>query len=310
NSLVKEGHQPRFWSLSSIAHAVTGEVSGALQKVTSTVQAVKGKVDGFVDSTVKTVASGMSSLGHGVAAAGRRAVGTVKSVANRAIGGASQFAHDVYDRGSQAAHNAYSFVSRQAHGLYDAGKSYAQEQWDRARRMGHSIADVARGGAHLLQSGGEWIHAKVGEASGWAKHQAGSAIDWARQKAHTAEQWASGKVHSGLEWAKKTGVAGGIEGLKKGLSFIKKVGEYSPLGIAYKAAMKGGEWLKGGGLQRAARAASGLAGKAWAGIKAGYAATAKFAQSPLGQGLITGLSLAASFIPGGLVVKAVIGGSI
>ena len=60
-------------------------------------------------------------------------------------------------------------------------------------------------------------------------------------------------------------------------------------------------------MQKIWNATKHYAGKAWEGIKKGYKASANFLQSPAGQLLVTGLSLAASFIPGGLVVKAIIG---
>src|SRR5256885_4849879 len=110
------------------------------------------------------------------------------------------------------------------------------------------------------------------------------------------------KVHSGLEWAKKTGVVGAVgTGLRRGLSFVKSAAEHTPLGYAVR---KGYGFVKSGGLTKVWNATRHVAGQAWAGLKGAYQATSRFLQSPAGQLLVTGLSLAASFIPGGIVVKA------
>ena len=56
-----------------------------------------------------------------------------------------------------------------------------------------------------------------------------------KAKASGAVHWMGEKVHSGLEWAKKVGVAGGGM-LKKGFSYLKKGMEFTPLGLAMRAA--------------------------------------------------------------------------
>ena len=314
NSLVKEGHQPHFWSLSSIAGAIKDTASGALSKVTS----VASKVTSFAGSAMDTVKSGVSSFGNEALSFGSKAFSTVKSVAGRAVGGAKNFVSQkvgqvtnlgktLYDKASNALHSAGSYVSKKAHGLYQAGSSVAQKAWGGIQRAGAGLQHVAKSGAHLLQSGVSWAQQKAGAAVDWAKHAAGGAVDWAKHKAAIV----GNKIHSGIEFVKKTGVVGALgKGLKSGLSMVKTAASYSPLGLAYQAAMKGGQWLKGGGLQKAWAATKNVAGKAWSGLKTAYKATSNFLQSPAGQLLVTGLSLAASFIPGGLVVKAIIGGGI
>src|SRR6185369_5362432 len=69
-------------------------------------------------------------------------------------------------------------------------------------------------------------------------------------------------------------------------------------------------FVKSGGLTKVWHAGKDLAGKAAGLAKTAYQTTSKFLQSPAGHLLLTGLSLAASFIPGGLAVKAVIGAGI
>jgi hypothetical protein len=145
----------------------------------------------------------------------------------------------------------------------------------------------------------------------WAQGKVGGAVDWARDKAGQAGHWLGEKAHSGLEWVNKTGVVGAIgRGLKTGLHVLGEASKYTPIGMAVRAGMSAGKWMKGGGLSRVWDKTKHLAGKAWEGVKSGYKATANFLQSPAGQLLVTGLSLAASFIPGGLVVKAISGGGI
>src|SRR5437764_1054335 len=154
------------------------------------------------------------------------------------------------------------------------------------RHAGHALAHVAAGGFHAVRGAATWAQRKAGGAA----HGLGE------------------RVHSGLEWTRKTGVVGAVgTGLRKGLSFLKTAAQHTPLGYAVK---KGYGFVKAGGLSKVWNATKHVAGQAWTGLKTAYDTTSKFLQSPAGQLLVTGLSLAASFIPGGIVVKAVIGAGI
>src|SRR2546430_10116741 len=165
------------------------------------------------------------------------------------------------------------------------------------RQSGHALAQVVSGGMHAARG-----------AASWARRKAGAAEDWSRHQQQGAAHWLGERVHSGLEWARKTGVAGAVgTGLRKGLSFVKSAAERTPLGYAVS---KGYGFVKSGGLIKVWNATRHVAGQAWAGLKGAYEMTSRFLQSPAGQLLVTGLSLAASFIPGGIVVKAVIGAGI
>src|SRR5262249_7900621 len=213
-------------------------------------------------------------------------------------------------------HDAGGWISSKAHGLWNAAKSAGSSAWDFAKKAAgstwgaiksgaSSIANVAKSGWGYLKSGASWVSQKAGSAFDWAKQKAGGAIDWAKHKAAVIGE----KVQAGLEWVNKakTGVVGAIgSGLKKGMSFVEKYMPFTPLALAIKA----GKFVAGGGLSKVWDKTKGIAGKAWSGIKSAYNATSKFLQSPVGQFLVTGLSLAASFIPGGMIVKGIVGAGI
>ncbi|HUJ27408.1 MAG TPA: hypothetical protein VLW85_15395, partial [Myxococcales bacterium] len=310
NSLVKQGNKPHFWSLGSIAHAIKDKASGALSKVTSSVQS-------FGSSMAGSVKSGLSSFGGRVMDFGKNALTTVKSVASQAAGGArkalgsaKKFGGDLVEKGRTALHDAGGAIGKTAHRLADAGKSAASHAWGGITRAAGNISHVASSALHAGQGVAHWAQGAVGKTWDKVKESGGKAFDWAKHKAETVEKFARDKVHAGLQ-AAKTGVLGGLKGgLKTGLSFLKKTAEYSPLGLAFKAAQKTGQWVKQGGLQKTWAATKKVAGKAWGGLKTAYNATSKFLQSPAGQLLVTGVSLAASFIPGGMVVKGLIGAGI
>ncbi len=333
NTLVKEGHKPHRWGWGSIGHFVSSHVSSAISSVSRTVNNASNSISNFAGNTFNTARSGISSFANTAVNFGRGGFNRVRSVVQRGVGAARRFgsrvAHNVvnrashlahsayqtvssaghraYDYGSHAFHSASGCISSKAHGLWNAAKGVGQSAWGNIKQGAHALSNVARGGFNALQSGASWVQHKAGAAVDWAKHKAGAAIDWAKHKASGASHWLGEKVHSGLEWVKKTGVVGALgSGLRKGFSFVKKAAEYTPLGLAVKA----GKWAAGGGLAKVWDKTKNIAGKAWAGIKTAYKATSNFLQSPAGQLLVTGLSLAASFIPGGIVVKAIIGGGI
>ncbi|MFL5312341.1 MAG: DUF4157 domain-containing protein [Myxococcales bacterium] len=85
---------------------------------------------------------------------------------------------------------------------------------------------------------------------------------------------------------------------------LKTAARYSPVGLAMQGIHKAG------GLQGIWEKTKHTAGAAWHGVQKAYRATAGFLQSPAGQLLVTGLSLAATFVPGGVVVKSIVGGAI
>ena len=227
---------------------------------------------GTVGQGALAAASLATGAREGISSLGQRARGVVLDVA----------------RGTGQA------VRQTGRGLRDSASLGAQSTWGQIRLGSHALARVGMSGLQAAQTGASWLHHKAGA---WAGHEAQGAAHWLGER-----------VHSGLEWAQKTGVVGAVgTGLRKGLSFLKSAAGQTPLGSAVR---KGLGFVKSGGLARVWNSTGHLAGKAWAGIKAASAATSRFLQSPAGQLLVTGLSLAASFIPGGLVVKAMIGAGI
>lgn len=263
HSLLRDGHKPHCWSLSSIAHAMKDGVSSALHDVSATV----GGARGLAAATAQTVRQGLSGLPGGAAGLPRRAQGL----------------------GSRALHGAEGAFLRGAHLVESGEERWARAGWGGIRGTQASLAHVADAGMQAMSAGAHWAHDKVGQTGHWSRD----------------------KVHAGLEWLRKTGVVGAVgTGLRPGLSSVGSAPAQTPFGLAVRAAQRASDWAKHGGLARAWHGAQHLAGRALEGLKAATHATSSFLQSPGGQLLVTGLSLAASFIPGGLVVKAVIGGGI
>src|SRR5260370_10907438 len=154
--------------------------------------------------------------------------------------------------------------------------------WGGMKRGAHTIGHVAAQGINLYQSGTSWGGRRIGQG----------------------QHFVSDKLHKGIEWVNKTGVVGAVGGmLKKGVSQLGQAAKYTPLGYAIR---EGYGFVTSGGLSKVKN----MAGKAWAGIRTAGKAVGGFLQSPAGQLLVTGLSLAATFIPGGLVVKTLIGAGI
>ena len=310
-------------AVNTVSHAVQSGV-GAARNVVSRVGHAVGsaahRVGSAVSHAAHVVGSGVSNVAHRVGSTVSHVahrVGSGISHAAHSIGsGISNVAHSALNYGSKALHAAGGYISSAAHGLWNTAKKAGHGVLSGIKHAGHSIwggikhgahalSHVAKSGFHALQGAGSWIAKKAGSAVDYAKHAAGGAIDWAKHAASVVGD----KVHAGLEWVNKakTGVVGAIgSGLKKGFSFVKKAAEYTPLGLAIKA----GKWAANGGLAKVWDKTKNIAGKAWAGVKTAYKATSHFLQSPIGQALVTGLSLAASFIPGGMLVKGIVGAGI
>src|SRR5438445_2173222 len=275
NTLVGEGHRPRFSFGSWLKKNVSDHVSHALQGVSQTVTQATSAATSLAVAAPRGISS-FANLGLDI---GRRATsplgGLVRGAA-RGIGG------------------AMVSVGR---GALRAAENIGRFPIGALRQSGHALAQVVSGGMHAARG-----------AASWALRKAGAAEDWSRHQQQGAAHWLGERVHSGLEWARKTGVAGAVgTGLRKGLSFVKSAAERTPLGYAVS---KGYGFVKSGGLTKVWNATRHLAGQAWAGLKGAYQTTSKFLQSPAGQLLVTGLSLAASFLPGRIVVKALIGAGI
>src|SRR5712692_2928117 len=154
-------------------------------------------------------------------------------------------------------------------------------------RVTRTVRDVVHGGIDRVTQLGAAVMQRAGEAG--------------RQVSRFGER----ALHTGLDALHRTGIAGGIgKGVRFGLSMMKTAAKYSPVGLALQG------FQKAGGLQGIWEKTKHTAGAAWQGVQKAYHATAGFLQSPAGQLLVTGLSLAATFIPGGVVVKSIVGGAI
>jgi len=112
-------------------------------------------------------------------------------------------------------------------------------------------------------------------------------------------------LHTGLDALHRTGIAGGIgKGVRFGVSMLRRARS------TRRSASRCRGFRKAGGLQGIWEKTKHTAGAAWQGVQKAYHATAGFLQSPAGQLLVTGLSLAATFVPGGVIVKSIVGGTI
>jgi hypothetical protein len=319
HSLTKQGHEPHFWSLKSVFHGVTNRVSSAFHAVTNTVSNAARAATSFASNPVGTVRAGISNVAHAVSRfvpspvrnLVQRGVGMAKGIAQQAgtfvkhqaqqaWQTAKHMGHQAFDQykqvglgmwnmGQRAFHNISGGIAHGARRLWGAVKRRGGGLWGGIKRMGHGLSHLYHQGLHAAQSGTSWLQGKVGGAFDFAKGLAGKGIDFIN----------------------KTGVVGAVSGMvKKGLStagsLVSSAWKHSPLGIAVS---KGWGMVKSP-LGKIWDKTKSVAGKAWEGIKKGYKATAGFLQSPAGQLLVTGLSLAASFIPGGILVKALVGGAI
>lgn len=279
----------------------------------------KEKAGGLWDSVKETasgawerVKGGASGLWDKAKAFGGKAWEAAKTVGGKAWSGIQQGASWLGDKASGLATAAWNNVKggwNKLSSVVGAGASWLKDKAGGAldwagKKVGSAWGAIKSG----AQGAWGWVSDKVGGAWDKAKSAAGGAWDWVKGKASAAGSWIGEKVKSGVEWVNKTGIVGAIgKGLKNGISFLGKVASYTPLGALVKA---GAGFVKSGGLSKLWEGTKSLASKAWGGIKKGYQAVKGFAQSPLGQGIITGLSLAASFIPGGMLVKSLVGAGI
>lgn len=164
----------------------------------------------------------------------------------------------------------------------------------------------ARKTALALGRGMQSAGSLLGEAMAGARDRTKEGLQAALSGARGAAQ-STGRFFKGLI-TKTTGVVGAIKGkVKTGLSSFRSLASKA-LPIAKTVAMAA---IPGAGLAALAyrnrHKIGGLAKAAWNKTKEIGSAAGAFLQSPAGQLLTTGLSVAATFIPGGLAVKAGIG---
>ena len=298
HSLVGEGYRPRLFSFGSVFRSMTTHVAGALQSVSKGVSRAASSFAGGAEAAVRAGISSAAGPARGFVRAPMgnlfgRAVGGLRGMAQQvarhpwdAVKGIAVAPNALVARaGKSAFHLLGAPLASAGHALWNVGKHAAAAEWGGIKTFAggiHKVASSALGGARGIGS--------------WAQGRAGAAMDFAQHKSH-----------QGLDWLNKTGVVGAAGGLlKKGISGLGTLAKYTPLGFAVSQGWGSGK----SPLSKIWSATRSVAGKAWEGIKQGYKATSNFLQSPAGQLLVTGLSLAATFIPGGLVVKTLIGAGI
>ena len=255
----------------------------------------------------------------------QRATDRIHNLGQRINDGAHGLAHaaqGAWDTAGERAHGAADWVKQHGKAAFGRYQDLRGRLWSGVQNKAHWLGDKASGlGQAALQGvknygAAQWSAMRsVGNATGnalsWIGNKVGGAVEAAGNGARAAAGWVGTQAQRTLEGVKKTGVVGAVSGLvRRGLSTASHLASaawrMSPIG---RAVSKGWSLAKNP-LTSIWNSTRNVAGQAWTGMKKGYKAAAGFLQSPAGQLLVTGLSLAATFIPGGVVVKALIGGGI
>src|SRR6266849_67679 len=278
--LRAEGYRPHFGLFSRLKHVASDAFHKATTTIAHTAADAARTASGLAKAAGGTVRSGLSDLGHHALDAGQRVAATVRGAAGKVGHTVGRAAGSGARSLSQALQQGVQFVGREASALRQAtGRAVT--------RVTRTVRDVVHGGIDRVTQLGAAVMQRAGEAG--------------RQVSRFGER----ALHTGLDALHRTGIAGGIgKGVRFGLSMMKTAAKYSPVGLALQG------FQKAGGLQGIWEKTKHTAGAAWQGVQKAYHATAGFVQSPAGQLLVTGLSLAATFIPGGVVVKSIVGGAI
>ena len=278
--LRAEGYRPHFGLFSRLKHVASDAFHKATTTIAHTAADAARTASGLAKAAGGTVRSGLSDLGHHAPDAGQRVTATVRGAAGKVGHTVGRAAGSGARSLSQALQQGVQFVGREASALRQAtGRAVT--------RVTRTVRDVVHGGIDRVTQLGAAVMQRAGEAG--------------RQVSRFGER----ALHIGLDALHRTGIAGGIgKGVRFGLSMMKTAAKYSPVGLALQG------FQKAGGLQGIWEKTKHTAGAAWQGVQKAYHATAGFVQSPAGQLLVTGLSLAATFIPGGVVVKSIVGGAI
>lgn len=259
---------------SSVASSVSGTVGG-LAKIGQ--QTVKSGL-----SAVKKTASKAVNLGGKALGGAKTVVGGIAKLQKKAVSGALAAA-------VKGAGAGWNLVQKTAGALGSGMRAASSKIGDAA-----SLAwDSTKHAAKLIGNGARAVANKTGNAlkTAWSKTTGvvGAVGGKIKEGLSSAASWAGDKV-------KKAG--GALLGAAKWAG--KKFLQHHPLG---KAISWG--WDKFG--KQAWDKTKSLAAVAWDGAKKVGKAAGNFLQSPAGQLLTTGLSIAATFIPGGMLVKAGVG---
>lgn len=257
-----------------------------------------------VGNAFKSAAGGLAKLGQ---TAVKKGISHVKQSASKAVklggqvlGGAAKVAGGLAKLQQKAVKSALSVAVKGAGAGWNLVKKTAGALGAGMRSLSSRVGDAAK---YAWDSTKHAVKLIGNGAAGLAK-KTGGLIKGAWSQATGVVGAIGGKIRSGLSSAaswvgdKAKKVGGALLGAAQwaGKKFLK----HHPLG---KALTWG--WDKFG--KKAWDKTKSLASAAWESTKKVGQAAGRFLQSPAGQLLTTGLSVAATFIPGGLLVKAGIG---
>ena len=297
HGLVEEGHKPRFSLLSSARDRASSAVSGVANVLSQNVS----RVTALASAATGNLSEGLSSLGPG-------ARGAVRSVVDRGVGlrtglirGGGESLHAMGDRlrvgKDHLQQGSGRLVGDLRQGLsnFDGG----------AGLLGERLRDRTSG---IRDSAVAAMRRGTGALAGLRADGSRSNPAWAQRTAGGGGAGHDGtRARSGLEWVNKTGVAGAVgTGLRSGMHLLGHRAGPSPLGSAARSGWGAGK----SALSQIWDRTRGAAGAAWGGAQGASRGAAGLLQSPAGQFTSTGLSLAACFIPGGLLVRSLAGAAI
>ena len=274
--LRAEGYRPHFGLFGRLAHAASDAFHQATTAVAHSADGVARTAGGLARTAGGAVGRGISDLGHQALDSGQRVAATVRGAAGMVGHAVGQVKSSV----SRQLQSASQFAKHEVSSLAQA----TQRAYSKTTR---TVRDVVHGGIDRVTQLATAVAQRAGETG------------------QRAARFGERALHTGLDALHRTGIAGGIgKGVRFGVSMLKASAKYSPVGLAVQG------FRKAGGLQGIWEKTKHTAGAAWQGVQKAYHATAGFLQSPAGQLLVTGLSLAATFVPGGVVVKSIVGGAI
>ncbi len=254
---------------------------------------VWNKAKSYGSSALHAVSGAAHAVGGLALAAAKSTGGALAGAVKWSEGRASSFARAV-------AHAGTNLVEKAAHAYVRAG-----------RRFAGAVASAAHKAWNISKHG---ISAAVHEVGG-AAHRTGSFFKSLWHKTTGVVGAIAGKVRRGIStglhdaghWIGKEANKVGA-GLLSAARYVKnhplqvlaKVAEFSnPVGLAIAAAKYG--WGKYG------KQITSFAKAAWQATKHAAKAVGHFIQSPVGQLIVSGLSVALTFVPGGMLLKAGIG---
>ncbi len=171
--------------------------------------------------------------------------------------------------------------------------------------------------AHAASSGAHGLAANMGRG---IKQRAGGLADLVQQAGRLlplSSALGNGNLRRGPTLAGLAQFGAQLIGgprLSRGISFLSSAAVLTPLGLTVQSGLAAKRWIDRGGPAALWTSTRNFAGATWdktkhlASVAGHYAqAAGQLLQSPMGQHVVTALSLAATLIPGGVIVKALVG---